>query len=452
MRAYEFTTILESEATEQDSPKQLIKDIEAGAIDPAIAKMGMEHLNKIVADNLLKTKDTDQRQPTDSKTSTDTPSDTNTVTTDQPTTEEITYSKENEAQLRKLLIQQGSSLEQVMNTVTFVYRENIVNNCKKIAASKMYKSDAVDLLASLFYELPATFHQRNNLSNVLVKTGILDLSKFSKPGQGSLVDLIMPKYKSDKAAINLFLKLKSRKDFPTQVSAANKGAGEDLITILGHPVLKLSPGDLNIDGKEIEIKAMGARLKGFGGSDIYGNATNYYNTWVNLISKALGDIGLQYMQENGKSLKKYYHFGLDNLKVLSDALNLSNVPNKQALLIEAFDGLAQVLYPKSSVSMRKLILSAFNKKGFDVQTFRKQWFLFSYDYYKLTTADKKTGATMHAIMFINQGDNSYHIVTESDQISDNWNQYELSTDLFNWTNPTGQAPKITYGKEVRSKK
>jgi hypothetical protein len=313
----------------------------------------------------------------------------------------------------------------------------------------MYKSDAVDLLASLFYELPATFHQRNNLSNVLVKTGILDLDKFSKPGQGSLLDLIMPKYRSDKAAINLFLKLKTRKDFPTQVSAANKGAGEDLITILGHPVLKLSPGDLNIDGKEIEIKAMGARLKGFGGSDVYGNATDYYNTWVNLISKALGDIGLQYMQENGKSLKKYYHFGLDNLKVLSDALNLSNVPNKQALLIEAFDGLAQVLYPKSNVSMRKLILSAFNKKGFDVQTFRKQWFLFSYDYYKLTTADKKTGATMHAIMFINQGDNSYHIVTESDQIADNWDQYNLSTDLFNWTNPTGQAPKITYGKEVR---
>jgi hypothetical protein len=157
------------------------------------------------------------------------------------------------------------------------------------------------------------------------------------------------------------------------------------------------------------------------------------------------------MQENGKSLKKYFHFGLDNLKILSEALKLSKTPNKEKLLIEAFDGLAQVLYPKSTVSMRNIILSAFNSKGFNVETFRKQWFLFSYDYYQLTTADKKTGAKMHAILFINQGDNSYQLVTDSGQISDNWEKYELNSDLFNWTNPTGQAPKITYGRETRSR-
>jgi len=452
MRFFEFNTILEAvEGSSQDTPGQFVKDVESGAIDPAIAKMGMEYLKNIVAEKLLKKDDKPKDQPA-AQSQTPAPEKAPVLpNNNQLATEEIEYSKANEAQLRKLLIAQGASLQEVMDGITFIYRKNIVNNCKKLMAAKMYKAEGAELLANMFYELPATFHQRNNLSNVLVKDGVLDLTKFKTPGEGSLLDLILPKYKSDKATINLFLKLRNRKDFPTQVSSANKGAGEDLITILGHPVLKLSPGDLNIDGKEIEVKAMGARLKGFGGSDIYGNATSYYNTWANLVSQALGDVGSSYMQENGKSLKKYFHFGLDNLKILSEALKLSKTPNKEKLLIEAFDGLAQVLYPKSTVSMRNIILSAFNSKGFNVETFRKQWFLFSYDYYQLTTADKKTGAKMHAILFINQGDNSYQLVTDSGQISDNWEKYELNSDLFNWTNPTGQAPKITYGRETRSR-
>jgi hypothetical protein len=479
MRFKEFKPLLESEqpasaSQEKDSPQQFVKDVESGAIDPNIAKMGMEYLEKIVAQKLLKKDDKRQDQTTDQPAAQNkpvsnqpqqlqksqpvqtqrpipgqAPADTNTT---QVANEEIEYSKENEAQLRKLLISQGATLQEVMDGITFIYRKNIVNNCKKLMAAKMYKPEGAELLANLFYELPATFHQRNNLSNVLVKGGVLNLTKFETPGSGSLLDLILPKYRADKATINLFLKLRNRKDFPTQVSSANKGAGEDLITILGHPVLKLSPGDLNIDGKEIEVKAMGARLKGFGGSDVYGNATAYYGQWANLVSQALGDEGQRYLQENGKSLKRYFHFGLDNLKILSESLKISKVPNKKELMVEAFDGLTQVVYPMSTVSMRNRILNVFTPKGFDVENLRKQWFLFSYDYYKLTTADKKTGAKMHAILFINQGDNSYQLVTDSSQISKNWANYQLGTDLFNWTNPTGQAPKITYGKEVREKR
>ena len=56
---------------------------------------------------------------------------------------------------------------------------------------------------------------------------------------------------------------------------------------------------------------------------------------------------------------------------------------------------------------------------------------------------------MHAIMFINQGTESYQLVTDRQQLEDSWDNYQLGTDLFNWTNATGQAPKITLGKEVR---
>jgi hypothetical protein len=167
-------------------------------------------------------------------------------------------------ELRKFLLKGGISKDEVDNIVTFTYKQTIELACKEIAAVKLYKAEAATMLAQLFFSVPGTLSQRNHIANVLTTTGVLDLAKLTKPGVGTLDDLLLPKYKTNPIVINLKTKLKSRSDFPTQVSAANKGAGEDLITILGNPVNKLSPGDLNINGKEIEIKGMGARLKGFG--------------------------------------------------------------------------------------------------------------------------------------------------------------------------------------------
>lgn len=455
-----------------DSPDQFFKDASTGQIDSDIAEKAMAQIDAILArakqdvDNKASKTSVDKKLPAATKSANDVMPDKNKIPgqasnqqvnpnndqTNNLTLEALVYSKDKADQLKKLLMQQGATSQEVMDIITFAYRENIVRNCKELMAAKLYKPEAAELLANIFYELPATFHQRNDLSNVLAKDGVLDLDKFKKPGEGSLLDLILPKYKTNKAVINLFLKLRNRKDFPTQVSSANKGAGEDLISIMGHPVQKLSPGDLNIDGLEVEVKAMGARLKGFGGSDVYGDATKIYASWATLLQKALGNEGTMYLQENGFSLKRYFHFGYRNLQALSNALQVSTQPNKEEILKEAFDQLLQVLYPMSIVSMRNKILNSFNNKGFDVENFRKNWFLFSYDYYMLTSADKKTGSKMFGILFINQGDNSYQLVTDSKQISKNWENYELSKDLFNWTNPTGQAPKITYGKETRERR
>jgi hypothetical protein len=251
--------------------------------------------------------------------------------------------------------------------------------------------------------------------------------------------------------VNLKLKLKSRSDFPTQVSAASKGAGEDLITILGNPVNKLSPGDLNIAGKEIEIKGIGARLKGFGGNNVYGDAARIYKEWVNVMIQALGPEGLEVLNSAGANLKKYLHFSLGNLNALNDAVQVSKVPQRGKYIRLAFELLLETLYIQSDSKMREVVLRSFDPKTgmFNVEELRKNWFLFSYEYYKMTTADKKTGQQMHAIMFLNQGDEKYQIVTDRQQLEDNLDNYTLGTDLFNWINPTGQAPKVTLGKEVR---
>ena len=357
-------------------------------------------------------------------------------------------------ELRKFLLKGGFKSEEVNHIVTFAYRQTIELTCRQIAEMKMYKKGAAEILTSMFLKVPGTLSQRNHIAQVLTKTGVLDLSKFSEPHKGTFDDLIMSQYQSDPIVLNLKAELKNRSDLPTQVSAANKGAGEDLISILGNPVNKLSPGDLNINGKEFEIKAMGARLKGFGGSTVYGDATRIYPEWATLVGQALGPEGQSVMAGHGTSLKKYFHFSLANLQSLNDAVDASKNPQCGALLRQAFELLLETLYPMSNSKLRETILRSFDRRSgkFDFDTFRKNWFLFSYDYYKLATADKQTGESMYAIMFFNQGTEEYQIVTDKKQIESNWDEYQLGTDLFNWTNPTGQAPKITLGKETRERR
>lgn len=355
---------------------------------------------------------------------------------------------------RKFLLKGGFKSEEVNNIVTFAYRHTIETACASLAAMKQYKKDAGPMIAQMFFEVPGTLSQRNDIAQILLKGGLLNLKKLTQAGKGVLDDLFLPEFQTNTIAMNLKIKLKNRSDFPTQVSAANKGAGEDLITILGNPVNKLSPGDLNINGKEIEVKAMGARLKGFGGTTVYGDATRIYPEWANIMTQALGASGMEFMQSRNSSLKKYFNFGLDNLNILSDAIQVSKEKDRGQLVQQAFTLLVETLYVQSDTAMRSIILRSFDAKTgrFDPAELRKNWFLFSYDYYKKTTADKKTGATMHAIMFFNQGSEAYQIVTEFSQIDSEWENYELSTDLFTWNNPTGVAPKITLGKETRERK
>lgn len=438
---------------------QLIKDIKAGEIAPTVVQAVSNYVSKKIAQKQQQLAEP-QKQPVAQQ-----PAEINPVTEPEITPNDQEEKDLAEAvaaampagitikpdELRKFLLKGGVSKDEVDNIVTFTYKQTIELACKEIAAVKLYKADAAAMLAQLFFSVPGTLSQRNHIAKVLTTTGVLDLKKLTKPGIGTLDDLLLPEYRSNPIVVNLKLKLKNRSDFPTQVSAANKGAGEDLITILGNPVNKLSPGDLNIAGKEIEIKGMGARLKGFGGTSVYGDAARIYKEWAGLMIQALGPAGLEVLDGSGASLKTYLHFSLKNLNALNDAIQVSKVPQRGKYIRMAFELLLETLYVQSDSKMREIILRSFNTKTgmFNVEELRKNWFLFSYEYYKLTTADKKTGQQMHAIMFLNQGDETYQIVTDRQQLENNLDSYQLGTDLFNWTNPTGQAPKVTLGKEVR---
>lgn len=354
--------------------------------------------------------------------------------------------------LTEFLKKGGFSDSDIADIVFFAYKETTAQNCKAIAAKKYFKSEAADILLNMFLKCPGDFHHRTEISRILLDGGgVLNLEKFSGPGKGIFDDFIMKKYRTDPVVQSLKHQLMNRKDLPTQTSAASKGVGEDLICILGDPVQKLSPGDLNINGREIEVKAIGARLKGFSGVDVYGNAAAIYGEWANLVNKALGKDGIAMMAQSGANLTKYMHFSKSNLEALAKGFAASKVKDKSQIMKEAFDLMLGTLYVQSTVSMRNIVLNCFNKDSFDPEVLRQQWMLLNYDYYKLTTKDKTTGTQLEGIMFFNQTDERWVIITDKSQLVKQINEFTIGSDLFNWTNPNGQAPKITYGKETREK-
>ena len=74
----------------------------------------------------------------------------------------------------------------------------------------------------------------------------------------------------------------------------------------------------------------------------------------------------------------------------------------------------------------------------------------SYEYYRLTTRDKKTGKAMDAIMFIHQPTMTYKFVKEEDDFD--WDAFTISPGIYDWKDANSVAPKITYGKEIRQKR
>jgi hypothetical protein len=355
--------------------------------------------------------------------------------------------------LAKLLLQGGFKTTEINDIVTFAYKQTIVENCKILAAKKYYTTEAAEILSNMFLSIPGTFRQRTHLSKVLITTGVLDLKKLLIPGsKGTLTDLILPKYRGDAGVIALKNKLKNLSSLPTQISAATKGAGEDLITILGSPVQKLSPGDLNIEGRELEVKAQGARLKGYAGPEVFGNTLPIYNQWASLLTEALGNDGIAALASYGFNLGKYFNFGLNNLEALRQSINASKVKNKGELVHKAFTLFFETLYVQSTTASREMIMRSFDKNGnFEPKTLRQNWLLFSYEYYVQSNKNKEKGTQLHAVMFYHQWDETYFIVTDAKQIAKNIDQFEIGSDLYNWKNPNNQVPKVTFGKEVRKK-
>lgn len=316
-------------------------------------------------------------------------------------------------------------------------------------AKDIVKQDDQDRILNLFINAPGTLEDKVSLAAQLVAGGVIKVKELLKPGSGSIDKLI--NYRSV-VLDNIKTKLINFKVSPS-TTAVNTGDGEAFFLILGSGVSKLSPGDLNVLGKEIEVKAQGARLKGFGGKGTYGDGATY---WPKFNKELLGLIkkpGAAYLQDTiGIDLtSEPLHFGSAATTALSKVLEMTK-PGAQAVR-NLFNKALQHIYPKTTPEMRNNVLDTIDSKGsFNPEEFRKGWFMLTYEYYMATSIDKKTGVGFDGILFIHQPSFSYNYVKDKEQIKRDWDQFELNPGLYNWTDAPSVAPKITFGKEERSRK
>ena len=246
-------------------------------------------------------------------------------------------------------------------------------------------------------------------------------------------------------------------------TAVNTGDGEAFFLILGSGIAKLGAGDLNVLGREVEVKAQGARLKGFGGN---GDGATYWTKFNKDLMSLIKLTGVKELyQETSRPPSKKNPTGTPGVDIRSEPLHFSagNLAALSAVLAATKPGAAKVkailsdalvhIYRKATPEMINRVLSTINSDGsFDVEEFRKQWFLLTYDYYMATSKDPKTGVGFDGILFIHQPSFSYSYIKNAKQIDTNWDNFELSPGLYNWTDAPSVAPKITYGKEIRQKR
>lgn len=249
-------------------------------------------------------------------------------------------------------------------------------------------------------------------------------------------------------------------------TAVNTGDGEAFFLILGSGIAKLGAGDLNVLGREVEVKAQGARLKGFGGKGVYGDGATYWTKFNKDLMSLIKLAGVKELyQETSRPPSKKNPAGTPGVDIRSEPLHFSagNLVALSAVLTATKPGAAKVkailsdalvhIYRKATPEMINRVLSTINSDGsFDVEEFRKQWFLLTYDYYMATSKDPKTGVGFDGILFIHQPSFSYSYIKNAKQIDTNWDNFELSPGLYNWTDAPSVAPKITYGKEIRQKR
>jgi hypothetical protein len=347
------------------------------------------------------------------------------------------------------------------------------------------RQDDHDRIIGLFVEAPGTLEDKLAIAMRLDTTGekpntgggIINIKKLTTQGKGSINDLIT--VKNSPVVDYIKEKLIWMRVYPSTTSAAT-GDGEAFFLILGAGITKRGKGDLNVgavtakkdklhqssplevNGKEVEVKAQGARLKGFGGKGTYGDGATYYKTFNDQLLSIIGPDGSAELDalcpptkatagwQNGSQA---FNFVGRNLNAMAQVLsNFAKKNGSKPSDVKAmFEGMIHHVYPKATPEMYKPLLSTINSKcSFDVDEFRKQWFLMTYEYYLETSRDK-TGQTYDGILFIHQPSFTYSYVKDGNEISNNWTDFELNTSLYNWTDTQSVAPKITYGKEVRVK-
>ena len=450
------------QAPEDPHMKEIAQDIKQGQVSDSVLMKLRQFLSRIV--NADKNTEVTQRPEIQEPT-----------VTSEPQGDEAEERKLGSADMQVYALLKEVNPERADQVWAFYNKQMIADYIVPALIEKdINRTDDHDRIINLFVEAPGTLDDKLAIAMRIDTTGtrpntgggIINTSKLTTQGKGSIDELL-----TAKGPVVDYIKprLIRMRVYPSTTSAAT-GDGEAFFLILGANITKRGKGDLNVGdsgaldvaGKEVEVKAQGARLKGFGGKGTYGDGATYYKTFNDDLLTIIGPNGSDLLDELCPPTKATagwsqgntpFNFVGRNLYAMSEVLKQEarKVGSTPDDVKNMFLGAIKHIYPKITPDMYAGVLKTIDKNcSFDVEEFRKQWFLMTYAYYLETSRDK-TGQTYDGILFIHQPSFTYSYVKDANEISKNWDDFELNTSLYNWTDTQSVAPKITYGREERSK-
>ena len=178
-------------------------------------------------------------------------------------------------------------IEELLSSVAAGGRLGIINN-KLGEIEDAVVRKAQKMLARYILSIPMTMQQRDELFNLWKADKLVNRKKLLSPGKKTITDVING-YDSNAA-------IKELTDDLSQVAALGQGKGEFLLNVFSKNIMKLQKGDLQIDGKTIELKTYDVGGGRFYDQDVrpsaqFGaNVENFLQTWANYIQQALPNI------------------------------------------------------------------------------------------------------------------------------------------------------------------
>lgn len=179
---------------------------------------------------------------------------------------------------------------------------------------------AQKLLGKYILSLDMSKQERDDLFSRWKNDRLIDRKKLLSPGRNSITDIVLG-YDQNPA-------IKELTDDLAQVAALGQGKGEFLLSVFSKNIFKMQKGDLQIDGKQIEVKTLDA-----GGGRFYdqevrpasgfaASVENFKNTWaadIRAVFPKLASTGLKLIdmmtlgEHVDASKKEAYYASVNNV-------------------------------------------------------------------------------------------------------------------------------------------
>lgn len=313
--------------------------------------------------------------------------------------------------------EQIAHFEKMYTEHNFKTIEDLVDDVIK---ARRLPSEYGDTISGWFRKASGTYEQKIEFLRDIRYNGYLETSALLSPEPSNFNSIA--KYSSV-----VYDGVKDKfMSFEGKISGISIGKGELFCIFFASNVFKGSRGDLVIQGRDAEVKAIRSRFMATTG---YGSTSSFFKTY----KKMLQDLVPSMKDELEKKDRNWYNWNYSGLTNLRDIFINSRNPEECKRII---DKTLDALYLESTPEQRSRVSDVISNDGsFDVNSFLHAWVLMQFEYYK--SVDGFDG-----ILFLNPTNFNFVYIEDSSELDANWDLFRINPSL-SWKEVRNVTSQVT---------